>query len=96
MIASVSGVWVFRVIVCYLMVNILGLGLFGAWLTMVMEPVPARGHHHAAPSFRQVAHLQSAQPRKAGAEKGAASLVEIRQKAAWKAPSARLFLGRAR
>ncbi len=37
MIASVSGVWVFRVIVCYLMVNILGLGLFGAWLTMVMD-----------------------------------------------------------
>ncbi len=37
MLASVSGVWVFRVIVCYLMVNVFHLGLFGAWLTMVMD-----------------------------------------------------------
>ncbi len=37
MIASVSGVWVFRVIVCHLLVRVLGMGLLGAWLTMVMD-----------------------------------------------------------
>lgn len=37
MIASVSGVWFFRVIVCYILVTRMGMGLFGAWLTLVMD-----------------------------------------------------------
>lgn len=37
MLASVLGVWVFRVVVCSILVNQLGLGLFGAWLTMDMD-----------------------------------------------------------
>lgn len=95
MIASVSGVWVFRVIVCYLMVNILGLGLFGAWLTMVMDQYLRAAiimlRHR---SGKWLTYKQRSLERRAQ-KKAQPSLVEIRQKAAWKAPSARLFLGRA-
>ncbi|MDR3086110.1 MAG: MATE family efflux transporter [Christensenellaceae bacterium] len=37
MMASVLGVWVFRVVVCHVLVTVLNLGLMGAWISMFFD-----------------------------------------------------------
>ena len=37
LIANLTGVWVFRVIVCYLFLNVFNWGIVGAWITIVLD-----------------------------------------------------------